>query len=64
MQISGFFTIDEIQTATEIGARFEQLKGGQKSLTFEKPEDYEKWMGVQRERHPDRWSQLITIKPK
>lgn len=64
MQISGFFTIDEIQTATELGAKFEQLRGGQKSLIFESHSSYECWMNMQKKNHPDRWSHLITVKPK
>lgn len=64
MQISGFFTIDEIESATKMGAKFEKLRGGQQSLTFKLEKDYKAWMDQQKECHPDRWSQLVTIMPK
>lgn len=64
MQISGFFTIDEIRTATKFGAKFERLRGGVQSLEFKSEDDYDKWMKEQEKNHPDRWKFLITIKPK
>lgn len=64
MQITGLFTIDEIESAIKTEAKFERLRGGQQSLTFKSESDYKKWLNYQKENHADRWSQLITIKPK
>lgn len=62
MQVSGFFTIDEIKTAKELGAKFQQLKGGQKLLLFENTNIYDRWMEIQLTKHPERWVNLVRIK--
>lgn len=64
MRISGFFTVDEMTTATDLGAKLKNLKGGQREIIFEQQVVYEKWMDMQKKDHPDRWSQLIQVTPK
>lgn len=61
MQITGFFTIEEIQTAQKLGANCSHVSGGQQSINFKDRETYAKWMQTQKNKSPNRWSKTVTI---
>lgn len=64
MQISGFFTPDELESAKTFGAVVETIRTSEFMLKFQSEVAYKQWMDNQKLNHPGRWIHQVNVIPK